>query len=135
MIYGIVKEQRLSARTAAVADTIDYLTATFSFITADWEGLTVYAHFKKGKDIYSVELEDGKITEADHLNLTAGEWELYLHGNEYKNGEVKKRITTNVIKFTVEPTGTLDGEPFPEVEPSIVEEIEAELADHEERIT
>lgn len=134
MIYGVVKEQRLSARIAAVADTINYLTAEFSFLTADWSGLVVYAHFKKGEDYYSVQLENGKITPEDHLNLTEGEWELYLHGNEYKDGEVIKRITTNVIKFTVEPTGALEGEPFPEVEPSVVEQLAADIADHEERI-
>ena len=135
MIYGTIKNQRLDIRAAAAADTIDYLTADFSFLTSDWDGLVKYAHFKQGEHRYSVQLTDDKVTESDHLNLTEGEWTVYLHGNEYREGEVIQRVTTNIATFTVEPTGALDGEPFPEVEPSIVEQIEAELTDHEERIT
>lgn len=135
MIYGIIKNQKLELRAQAAADTIDYLTAKFSFLSSDWEGLVKYAHFRQGDKRYSVQLVDDKVDETEHLNLTAGEWEVYLHGNEYKNGEVKKRITTNIVKFTVEPTGALDGEPFPETEPSIVEALVADIADHEERIS
>ena len=134
MIYGAVKEQKLVIRADAVADTIDYLTAKFSFMSQDWEGLTVYAHFTQGKTSYSVQLVDGMITESDHLNLGKGEWEVYLHGNEYKNGEVIKRITTNICTFTVLPTGILNGDPFPEAEPSVVEQLAAQVEDHEERI-
>ena len=135
MIYGIIKGQHLSLKAYAVADSIDYLTASFTFISPDWEGLTVYAHFTKGDETHSVELADGKITEADHLNLSEGEWGVYLHGNEYKNGDVLKRITTNIEKFSVEPTGTLDGDPFPEVEASIVEQFAADLEEMDERIS
>lgn len=129
MIYGIVKNQHLDLRAKAVADTIDYLTAQFTFLSPDWNGLTVFAHFKQGNDYYSVLLTDGKVTEENHLNLGQGEWEVYLHGNKYENGDVVQRITTNVVKFTVEPTGTLSGEPFPEVEASVVEQIEAQIAE------
>lgn len=135
MIYGIVKGQHLTLKAYAVADTIDYLTASFSFVSADWDGLTVYAHFTKGDETHSVQLEDGKITESDHLNLSEGEWGVYLHGNEYNNGDVLKRITTNIEKFNVEPTGTLNGDPFPEVEASIVEQFAAELDEMDERIS
>lgn len=135
MIFGTIKNQRLDVRAAAAADTIDYLTADFSFLTSDWDGLVKYAHFKQGNTRYSVQLTDDKVTESDHLNLSKGEWTVYLHGNEYRDGEVIQRVTTNIATFTVEPTGVLDGDPFPEVEPSIVEQIEAELTDHEERIT
>ena len=135
MIYGTIKNQRLDIRAAAAADTIDYLTADFSFLTSDWDGLVKYAHFQKGTTRYSVQLTDDKVTESDHLNLSKGEWTVYLHGNEYRDGEVIQRVTTNIATFTVEPTGALDGDPFPEVEASIVEQIEAELTDHEERIT
>lgn len=135
MIFGFVKGQNLKVKAAAAADTIDYLTAKFSFLTADWDGLVKYAHFARGDERYSVQLTDDEVREEDHLNLSSGEWTVYLHGNEYRNGDVIKRITTNVAKFTVEPTGTLDGEPFPETDPSVVEQIAADVADHEERIT
>ena len=135
MIYGIVKAQKLDLRAQAAADTIDYLTAKFSFLSADWDGLVKYAHFQQGNTRYSVQLTDDKITESDHLNLAAGEWQVYLHGNEYRSGDVIKRITTNIATFTVEPTGALNGEPFPEADPSVVEQLAADVADHEERIT
>jgi len=135
LIYGTIKNQRLDIRAAAAADTIDYLTADFSFLTSDWDGLVKYAHFARGDERYSVQLTDDEVREEDHLNLSSGEWTVYLHGNEYHNGDVIKRITTNVAKFTVEPTGMLDGEPFPETDPSVVEQIAADVEDHEERIT
>ena len=134
MIYGAVKEQKLVLRAEAVADTIDYLTAKFTFMSQDWEGLTIYAHFKQGETNYSVQLVDGMITESDHLNLGKGEWEVYLHGNEYRNGNVIKRITTNICTLTVLPTGILNGDPFPEAEPSVVEQLIAHDEDHENRI-
>ena len=135
MIYGIVKNQKLDLRAAAAADTIDYLTAKFSFMSSDWEGLVKYAHFRQGETTYSVQLIDDKIDEIDHLNLSKGEWEVYLHGNEYKDGNVKKRITTNIATFTVEPTGVLNGEPFPEIEPSVVEQLAAEVENKVDKIT
>lgn len=134
MIYGIVKGQRLDLRAVAVADTIDYLTASFSFMSADWDGMTKFAHFAQGETVYSVELTDDKVTADNHLNLAAGQWSVYLHGNIYEDGEVVQRITTNVCEFTVDETGTLEGEPFPEAEPSIVEQLRAEIAQTEAEI-
>lgn len=134
MIYGAIKGQQLKVKAQAAADTIDYLIAKFTFLTADWEGLTKYAHFSKDQERYSVQLTDDEIKEEDHLNLTEGEWQIYLHGNEYRNGEVIKRVTTNIATFQVQPTGALNGEPFPEVNPSVVEQLAADVADHDERI-
>lgn len=133
MIYGSINCQKLSlASTYIVADTIDFLEAEFFFQSADWEGLEKWAHFTKGVEVYDIRLTEDRIRKEDHLNLTAGKWQVYLHGNEYNNGEVTQRVTTNEVTLYVEPTGTLDGEPFPEIPASVTEQILARLEDVEQ---
>lgn len=135
MIIGYIKGQQLELKSELiVADTIDCLTAKFVFKTADWQGLSKWAHFKKGSTVYDIPLTSDGIEKSDHLNLAEGEWEVYLHGNAFEGGEVVERITTEIAKLTVKGTGSLNGEPFPEIPASEAEQIEAQLADHEERI-
>ncbi len=128
MIVGFVHGQTLRLNASGiVADTINYLTARFTFQTSDWDALEVWAHFSKGEDTYDIRLDDGQITQDMRLNLSAGKWRLYLHGNRYADGEVIQRVTTEVKTFDVSPTGTLDGEPFPEIPASETERINARL--------
>lgn len=128
MIFGSVNGQKLMLRGGhVVADTIDYLTARFNF-NADWNGLTKWAHFAKNGVVYDIPLTDDCIRKEDHLNLSAGLWKVYLHGNEFRDGAVVERITTCVETLQVHPTGTLDGEPFPEMPASETERILARLA-------
>lgn len=132
MIFGSITGQRLMLRDGHIAaDTIDYLTARFNF-NADWAGLEKWAHFAQGDTAYDIRLTDDGIRKEDHLNLSAGVWKVYLHGNEYRNGEVRERITTCVENLRVYPTGTLDGEPFPEMPASVTEQILARLEDIEQ---
>lgn len=129
MIAGFIRGQTLRLSVPLiVADTIDYLTAKFLFQSSDWDGLEKWAHFAKGDAAYDVPLTDDQITEDAHLNLFAGEWKVYLHGNRFADGKVVERITTNVAILRVEATGTLDGEPFPEIPASETERILARLA-------
>ena len=129
MITGFVQGQvlRLSAPVVA-ADTLDYLTAQFVFRSADWNGMEKWAHFAKGGTVYDIPLTDDKIRREDHLNLAAGEWKVYVHGNRFEGGKVVERITTAEDVLCVVPTGTLDGEPFPEMPASVTEQILARLA-------
>lgn len=124
MIAGFVRGQtfRLSVPRIA-ADTIDYLTAKFLFQSSDWDGLEKWAHFALGDAAYDIRLTDDEITADSHLNLTAGKWTVYLHGNRYAEGKVVQRVTTETQTLDVLPTGTLDGEPFPTVPPSAGEQI------------
>lgn len=92
-----------------VEGTVDYLTAEFSF-SGDWEGLSKWAHFKQGSTIYDVPLTNDTITEDQHLNLSAGTWDVYLHGS----GD-NRRITTTTVRMKVLPYLDEDGEPLPEV--------------------
>lgn len=129
MITGHIVRQRLNlCDSHVVADTIDYLEAKFFFKTDDWDGLEKWVHFANGDTVYDIPLTDGCIRKEDHLNLSAGVWSVYLHGNAYENGEVVERITTDIAPLYVHPTGTLDGEPFPEIPASVVEQINARLA-------
>lgn len=128
MLYGEIDRQRLKiTKTHVVADTIDYLEAEFVF-SDDWNGLEKWAHFANGENVYDIPLTDDCIRKEDHLNLSAGVWKVYLHGNEFADGKVIERITTCVENLRVYPTGSLNGEPFPEMPASVTEQILARLA-------
>lgn len=133
MITGFVQGQvlRLSAPVVA-ADTLDYLTAQFVFRSADWNGMEKWAHFAKGGTVYDIRLTDDKIRREDHLNLGAGEWKVYIHGNRFAAGTVVERITTAEDVLRVVPTGALNGEPFPEMPASVTEQILARLDEVEQ---
>ena len=136
MLYADIHRQRLKlVNEHVVADTIDYLEMKFNFRTDDWGGLTKWAHFANGDTVYDIPLTDDCIRKEDHLNLSAGVWKVYLHGNEFADGKVVERITTCVENLRVYPTGSLDGEPFPEMPASVTEQILARLEDIEQNGT
>ena len=122
MINGFVKGQSLRLmHPLTVADTVDYLEAKFHFQSSDWQGLAKWAHFKNADAVYDILLVNDKIERTAHLNLTAGDWEIYLHGN----GEGGVRITTERQKLRVVPTGLLEGDLLPEVPLGTAEQISA----------
>lgn len=125
MINGFVKGQSLKLmHPLTVADTVDYLEAKFYFQSAEWNGLAKWAHFRQGDKVYDVMLKNGRIERTDHLNLSAGNWDVYLHGN----GEGGVRVTTELQRIRVAPTGVLEGELLPEVPLSTAEQISAVAA-------
>lgn len=126
MITGTVKGQalRISSPTIA-ADTISYLTARVVF-TSDWDGAVKFAHFSCGENNYSVPLTDDEIREGDKLNLGAGTWKVWLHGERYEGGELTQRITTEEALLVVRATGSFEGGPFPTA-PSEIERLHAEF--------
>lgn len=118
-ITGRVYGQSLALGPAfPVSDTIDYITAEFTFETPDWNGAEKWVHFTKGDKNFVAKLVSDKISADKHINLAAGVWEIYLHGN--KDGT---RITTNVCTLRVKPTGVIDGEPLPEIPLTAAEQI------------
>ena len=122
MILATVKGQSLKINhPKVVADTIAYLEMSVQFKTEDWNGLRKYVHFNLGEEHYSFELKDDKITKDMHLDLPEGEWEVYIHGALYNDVETVQRITTEPITLYVNRTGSLDGEPFPELNGSVGE--------------
>jgi len=133
MLYGEILHQHLKLiNEHVVADTIDYLEMKFTFQTDDWDGLEKWAHFAKNGAVYDIRLTDDCIRKEDHLNLSAGVWKVYLHGNEFADGKVIERITTCVENLRVYPTGSLNGEPFPDMPASVTEQILARLDDIEQ---
>lgn len=124
MMEFYVSGQSLKMFTpVTAADSLKYLTAQFHFTDDDWDGYTRWAHFRSGETVYDIEL-DGEdcITEEDALNLTAGEWEIYLTGTKDT-----ARLTTVVVVLTVKESGLVDA-PLHVLPQSVAEQIDAKDA-------
>ena len=129
MLTGIIRGQRLMLRTPiVVADSINYLTAKFTF-DPDWTGRTVTAYFVCGDKAITAELTDGEITAAQGINLTAGRWELKLSGIKGDS-----RVTAGPVQFDVLPFGATEGEP-PDISLTQYEKLLAKIGDMDELTT
>ncbi len=124
MMEFYVSGQSLKMFTpVTAADSLKYLTAQFHFTDNDWDGYTRWAHFRKGETVYDIELdENDRITEENALNLTAGEWEIYLTGTKDT-----ARLTTIVVILTVKESGLIDA-PLHVLPQSVAEQIDAKAA-------
>lgn len=124
MIVFHIKGQELSVvQPTIVSDTIDYLTARFVFKTSEWNGLQKWAHFAKDNVSYDILLSEDEIKKNQHLNLSDGTWNVYLHGTAVEDGEVVERITTEIVNVSVKKSGVLNGLPLPDVPASAAEQI------------
>lgn len=124
MMEFYVSGQSLKMFTpVTAADSLRYLTAQFHFTGDEWDGYTRWAHFRKGETVYDIALGgDDRITEEDALNLTAGEWEIYLTGTKDT-----ARLTTVVVILTVKESGLIDA-PLHVLPQSVAEQIDAKAA-------
>lgn len=124
MINFYIDGQKLSVygQPFMAGDTIDYLEAAFVF-SSDWDGLTKTAHFKLGNTSYDIILTDDRIRKEDHLNLAAGVWQVWVHGDRVESSNVTQRITTDIAEVRVAETGVSDGEPMPITPASLGEQI------------
>ena len=129
MLTGIIRGQRLMLRTPiVVADSINYLTAKFTF-DADWKGRDITAYFVCGDKTITAELTSGEITAAQGINLTAGRWELKLSGIK-----ADSRVTAGPVWFDVLPFGAADGE-LPDISLTQYEKLLAKIGDMDELTT
>lgn len=97
MIYADISRRRpMLVGEHVAADTIACLEMKFNFRTGDWDGLAKWVHFANGETVYDIPLTGDRIRKEDHLNLTTGEWKVYLRGNGFACGTVTERITTSV---------------------------------------
>ena len=129
MLTGIIRGQRLMLRTPiVVADSINYLTAKFTF-DADWKGRVITAYFVCGDKTITAELASGEITAEQGINLTAGRWELKLSGIK-----ADSRVTTGPVWFDVLPFGAADGE-LPDISLTQYEQLLAKIGDMDELTT
>lgn len=109
------------------AESVQYLTAKVVCETEDWTGREIKAMFGQGCTVYEVSVTDGEITAKQQLNLSAGDWRVWLVGNSARDGEVIPRITTNVAHISVAPTGGTEGNPFPAIPPTAEEQLRADM--------
>lgn len=109
------------------AESVQYLTAKVVCETEDWTGREIKAMFGQGCTVYEVPVTGGEITAKQQLNLTAGDWRVWLVGNSARDGDVIPRITTNVAHISVAPTGGTEGNPFPTIPPTVEEQLRADM--------
>ena len=109
------------------AESVQYLTAKVVCETEDWTGREIKAMFGQGCTVYEVPVTGGEITAKQQLNLTAGDWRVWLVGNSARDGDVIPRITTNVAHIIVAPTGGTEGSPFPAIPPTVEEQLRADM--------
>lgn len=128
MIKFLVTGQQLKIVTPiVVADTHNYQTASAVFRGSEWESCSKWAHFIKDGVTYDVPFHSDEITAEQSLDLTAGTWQVYIHGNAYDadTDTVTTRITTNTAYLKVEAAETES--PFPPVTPAFAETLAAEV--------
>lgn len=86
------------------ADSYKYLEVQCWFAGTEWNSLFKWLHFKQGDTEYTLELnENNQITAEQGLNLTVGEWEIFLTGSG-----VDERITTIPIIVNVYESGLIN---------------------------
>ena len=131
MTYNITLTANHQALTAEylplAAESVQYLTAKVVCETEDWTGREIKAMFGQGCTVYEVPVTGGEITAKQQLNLTAGDWCVWLVGNSARDGDVIPRITTNIAHISVSPTGGTEGNPFPATPPTVEERFRADM--------
>ena len=131
MTYNITLTANHQSLTAEylplAAESVQYLTAKVVCETEDWTGREIKALFGQGCTVYEIPVTGGEITAKQQLNLTAGDWRVWLVGNSARDGEVIPRITTNVAHISVAPTGGTEGNPFPAIPPTVEEQLRADM--------
>lgn len=117
------------------AESVQYLTAKVVCETEDWTEREIKAMFGQGCTVHEVTVTGGEITAKQQLNLTAGDWRVWLVGNSARDGEVIPRITTNVAHISVAPTGGTEGNPFPAIPPTAEEQLRADMGNLDDLTT
>lgn len=124
MIEFYVSGQTLKFFTPVIAaDSLNYLTVKVNFTDAEWDGYSKWLHFRQdeelGADTYDIQLnEDNEIVAEDKLNLTVGQWEIYLTGTKDES-----RLTTVPVILTVQESGLIDA-PLHELPMSVAERVD-----------
>lgn len=133
MTYNITLTANHQSLTAEylplAAESVQYLTAKVVCETEDWTGREIKAMFGQGCTVHEISVTDGEITAKQQLNLSAGDWCVWLVGNSARDGEVIPRITTNIAHISVAPTGGTEGNPFPVIPPTAEEQLRADMGD------
>ena len=127
MIELYVNDQTLRMYTPVIAaDTLHYLTGAVHFTGGEWDGYSKWIHFAQGEGLgateFDVALSDDAWDESAELNLTVGEWAVFVTGT---SGE--SRLTTVPLILTVKESGLIDA-PLHAMPLSVAEQIDAKAA-------
>lgn len=124
MMEFYVSGQSLKFFTPVIAaDSLNYLTARVNFTDEHWDGCSKWLHFRRGEELYDLQLDaNDEITAEQKLNLTIGQWEIYLTG---VRGE--SRLTTVPVILTVQQSGLIDA-PLHELPMSVAERVDFNAA-------
>lgn len=101
------------------ADSLEYLSARVNFTDSDWDGCSKWLHFRRGEQVYDIQLDDeDEITADKKLSLSVGQWEIYLTGTKDDS-----RLTTVPVIVTVQQSGLIDA-PLHELPMSVAEQLD-----------
>lgn len=123
MIDFYVTEQTVRfASPVIAANSLDYLEAEFHFSGDTWDGYSKWAHFRQGSTVYDICLVNDRIEAQMHLNLSLGQWQVYLTGTSGAS-----RLTTVPVVLTVKESGLVD-EPLHQIPQSVAEQLDAKAS-------
>jgi len=107
------------ASPVIAANSRDYLTAASTLAgkpgTATPSGCT----FRQDETVYDLSIEDDTLTAESHLNLSIGQWEVYITGTKGDS-----RITTVPVYIQVMESGLID-EPLHQIPMSVAEQVDS----------
>ena len=124
MIELYVSNQTVKIFTPVIAaDTLHYLTGAVHFMGDTWDGYSKWVHFSQGEGVdatvYDIALTDDAWDETVELNLTVGEWSVYITGTKDSS-----RLTTVPLILTVKASGLVDA-PLHVMPLSVAEQIDS----------
>lgn len=113
MVTGFIRGQRLVLCSPPIAaGTFETIPARFVFETCDWDGMEKFLHLLPGdggdERILPIDA-DGAVR--GYLNLCAGQWTVWVHGDAVEEEAVAARLTTEKAALTVLESGA--GDPLP----------------------
>lgn len=114
MVTGFIRGQRLVLCSPPIAaGTFETIPARFVFETCDWDGMEKFVHLRPGDGGDERILPiggDGAVR--GYLNLYAGRWTVWVHGDAVSDEAVTARLTTETAPLTVLETGAEDPLPL-----------------------
>lgn len=119
-IQFTVTNQHIESKTTGkiVADSRNYLEAIFFFVSPEWEKVSKTVVFSTKLGTYNVLLKDDTCMVPSEC-IIAGEMEVSVFGGD--------RITTDVAKVKVFPSGYRKGETPPDPTPDVYAQITSQL--------
>lgn len=125
-----VRGQRLLVNHGyVVAGTVRYITIKAA-LSEDWQGREVWAYLEYGDKKYKTQLNaNGESTARAGLNLSAGEWSIYLAGYGKDADGNETCITSNRVTLNVHPTGDANDSHSPTITPTAEEQLRADIGD------